>query len=462
MTKRVCLINPPWSLRKGNIWAYIRSTMPPLGLLYLAAELERNGIDVDVIDFQAEGADWNEITARIAATDHDIYGVTATTSFANAAYMVCDRIREYHPEALLVFGGVHATSLPEEALRRGADLVVRGEGEEAMLRIARGEAPSTIQGVSYLENDTVRHVGPPGLIADLSTLPIPAYHKVDLTKYRPAVGAYKRSPAISMTTTRGCPGKCTFCNSAGIKLRYRPASHVIPELELLTTKYGIKEIAFYDDTFSVFPSNLKTLCDEIVTRKIDVTWSCFARTDTVTEELLRAMKAAGCHQVMYGIEARNETIRKNIKKNISIEKNASAIALTRKVGITTRCTFMFGNPGETTETIDETIAYSIELDPDIAVYNVTIPFPGTEMFGWAKSNGYLTSENWDDYDLSQQVMRLPTISGDLLARKYRQAYRRFYGRPLFFLRTAANAVRRGEIRHLAEAGKSLASFTFKT
>jgi len=128
-----------------------------------------------------------------------------------------------------------------------------------------------------------------------------------------------------------------------------------------------------------------------------------------------------------------------------LEKNHRAIQMTREAGITARCAFMLGNPGETVETMDETIEYAIELDPDIAMFNITVPYPGTEMFGWAKSNGYLMSEDWDDYDLSRAVMTLPTVSNDVIAEKYREGYRRFYYRPRILLRSMLRLLDPGQI-----------------
>lgn len=431
---KICLINPPWFLKKSNIWDQIRSTMPPLGLLYLAASLEREKIEVDILDFQTNFLSWGEIENTIKSKQYEFYGVTSTTPIVNNGYRVSKIIKKYYPNSKVIFGGVHVTALPEEALReRSIDFVIRGEGENSLLELLRGERFETISGLSYKDNGKIYHIKPDGLIFDLDGLPFPAFHKINLKLYKPAFGAYKNLPAINMTTTRGCVGKCTFCNSANILLRKRSAENIFLEMEMLARKYGIREIQFYDDTFTVYHNNIDKLCDLLIASKIRLTWCCFARTDCVTQELLKKMKHAGCHQVMYGIETADNKILKNIRKNIDLSKNIEAVKMTKKVGITVRCTFMFGNPGETEKTIDETIRYSIQLDPDIALYNITTPYPGTEMFAWAKDNGCLVTENWDDYDLSGPVMRLPTISLGALNKKYRQAFRNFYFRPKFLI-----------------------------
>ncbi|MGN7613667.1 B12-binding domain-containing radical SAM protein [Magnetococcales bacterium HHB-1] len=430
---KVCLINPPWYTKSGNIWSQIRSTMPPLGLLYIAAIIEQDH-EVEVIDFQALMIDWEETKKRIESTAFDIYGITASTPTINYAFKLADVIKTCHPKSKVVLGGVHPTSLPEESLsHQSIDYVIRGEGEENFPKLLAGEALENIQGLSYRHTDgSIKHNYPDGIYHNLDNLPYPAYHKVDLTQYKPAIGAFKRLPGINMTATRGCPAKCTFCNSAEIKLRKRSAEHIFREMRMLSEKYGIREISFYDDTFTVFPSNIIRLCNLLIEHQVDLTWSCFARVDYVNHELLSHMKRAGCHQVMYGIESSSPEILRNIKKTTSKSyhrKAIDALKMTHEVGITSRCTFMFGNPGETEESIDETIEYAKQLDPDIALFNITTPYPGTEMFSWAKEKGYLLTENWDEYDLHDPVMKLPTISPEVIQKKYREAFIKFYFRP---------------------------------
>ena len=432
---KICLINPPWVTKSNNIWTKIRGTLPPLGLLYLAAYLEREGITADIIDCQAGLGSWEDIRNELAKDRYDLYGITGTTSIISNSYRIAGIIKDCHPDAKVVMGGVHVTALPEEALAKNAvDFVVRGEGEKPLLELAKGADPASITGLSYKSGGHPVHVGANCVMPDLDVIPFPAFHKVNLKAYFPALNSYRRLPAINMMTTRGCPGRCTFCNSANIPLRRRSADNIYKEMEMLSKKYGIREISFYDDTFTVFHDNINRLCDLLVANGIDLTWSCFARVDTVTLPLLKKMKAAGCHQVMFGIESASPVILKNIRKNIEFEKNIEAVRMAKKAGLTVRCTFMFGNPGETVQTIDETIKYSLDLDPDIALYNITTPYPGTEMFRWAKEAGYLVSENWDDYDLSEPVMLLPTISVAELKLKYKTAFRAFYFRPRVILR----------------------------
>ena len=458
---RVCLINPPWSMRRGNIWKHIRATMSPLGLLYLAAVLEEAGFDVDVIDFQSVPEGWDEIATRLRRRPYDFYGISATTAIIKNGYRIADIIKSCWPQAMIVFGGVHPTALPEEAMaRESIDFVVRGEGEYAMLELVRGTAPEGIEGITYRGDEGVCHVGDDCIVSDLDGLPPPAFHKVDLSRYRPAVGAYLRTPAMNMMSSRGCPGRCTFCNSANVRLRKRSAQKIFDEMQMLSRDYGIREISFYDDTFTALPQKVMQLCELLIEAKLDMTWSCFGRVDTVKAKMLQMMKAAGCHQVMYGIESGNAEILRRIRKPIDPGLAVRAVEMTKAARIITRCTFMLGNPGETEETIEETIRFAIALEPDIALFNVTTPYPGTEMFLWAKEKGYIRTFDWDEYNLGEPVMVLPTIATEVLKRMYGDSFRRFYLRPRFFSNTIRHRKLREDLPILCQGAKSLCRFAW--
>ncbi|HHT9145835.1 MAG TPA: B12-binding domain-containing radical SAM protein, partial [Candidatus Wunengus sp. YC61] len=274
------------------------------------------------------------------------------------------------------------------------------------------------------------------VIEDINILPFPAYHLMPMDKYHTALGSAKRVPAMSIFATRGCPGRCTFCYSGtlGKKIRQRSPENIVEEIELLMNKYKIREVSFYDDTFSAFKNNVIMFCELIRKKNIDLTWSCMSRIDYVNEEVLKEMKASGCHQICYGVESADENVLRNIKKRISLEKVKMAVETTKKAGIDVRLSFMLGNPGDTIESIEKTIKFAIDLDPDLLQFNITTPYPGTEMFAWAKNNGYLKTEDWSKYDLYNCVMELPTVSSQDVERYYKIAYKRFFLRPKFIMK----------------------------
>lgn len=432
----ILLINPYQTARSGNIWTSIQGAMPPLGLAYISSYLEAKGLNAEILDMNIEQGGAIEQVSRITGSP-DVIGITSMTSAVMNGYAIAEECRKKFPKAKIVFGGVHPTVLPEEVLSREyVDYVFRGEGEDSFYRFLRGDDLKKIPGLSYKSNGAYVHNPDSVLIENLDSLPMPAYKKLKVSRYMPTLGSYKRLPAISMLATRGCPGRCTYCFGSflGGKVRMHSVDYLIKEIQMLVRDYGIKEILFYDDTFTVYRKKVKEFCAKIIENKIDITWVCFSRVDTIDEETLLIMKKAGCHQIMYGIESGSQMILKNINKNIDRQKAINAVKLTKKAGIECRATFMLGNPGETEATIMETMKFVFELEPDIALFNVTTPFPGTRMFAWAKENGYLTSEDWSKYDFSNMVMELPTISPAKIQEYYKKVFKMFYRRPSYLLK----------------------------
>ncbi len=429
----VLLINPPWVVRQSkNLWRNVASVMPPLGLAWLAAVLERDGHRVRILDANADQLFVDQVPPWVRQHGpFDLVGITATTPLIDNALEIARLLKAEWPGVTMVLGGVHPTVLPEEVLQESAvDLVVRGEGENTLREIVARKPWEEIAGVSFRREQAIVHNPPRELIAELDSLPLPAYHLLPMDKYRPAAGAAKRTPATSVLATRGCPGRCTFCyRQFGSRLRCRSGRNVAEEVKLLQDRYGIKEICFYDDTFTAVRREVKAFCRALEEMKLDLTWSCFSRIDTFHEDLFRMMKHSGCHQVMFGVETGNRQILEGINKRTDPEKVEAVIRATQKIGIEVRAAFMLGNPGETEATLRQNIRYAIRLNPDLALFNVTTPFPGTEMFQWAEQNGYLLTKNWRDYDLSVPVLNLPTVSAETVARYYHRAHRCFYLRP---------------------------------
>jgi radical SAM superfamily enzyme YgiQ (UPF0313 family) len=434
----VLLINPPWQTKDGNIWHGVKGTSPPLGLLYVASHAESHGHNVRVIDVDAEQLSLDDIADAAKQDQPDWVGITAVTKQITAAKLAAEQIRKVSPRSKIVVGGIHATAMPEELLRdENFDYVIRGEGEVPFTALLDGEPVDSIGGLSYRGNNPLQpyqHNDMAEPIENLDALPTPAYHLLPFEAYKPAIGAYRRLPSVNMTMTRGCPGKCTFCNSAETALRTRSAEHLVDEIQQLQATYGIREVSFYDDTFTIYKQNVIQLCDLIIERGIDLTWSCFARTDCVSPGLLKKMKAAGCHQILFGLESADPGILESIRKPIDIDLTRKAVRMVQDARIDVRAAFMFGNPGETIETMQRTIDFAVSLDPDICIFNITTPYPGTQMFDWAHKNGYLKTLDWADYDLANAVMELPTVTRDDINMMYRAAYREFYFRPRYLLK----------------------------
>lgn len=435
----ILFINPSRTIKKGNIWHKIVGVIPPIGLAQLASVAESMGAAVQILDTLAESLDHSQIKKRLLSikTAPDYIGITATTVTVKEAIETAKIAREVFKTSKIIFGGVHPSIFPEEILANDfIDLVVRNEGEETLKELILGKKPAEITGLSYKENSKI--INNPGReqLVNVNELPLPAYHLLPMNKYRLALGSYKKLPGIGIITTRGCPGKCTFClgQYLGTKIRMRSAEKIYEEIRLLHDKYGVMEIAFYDDTFTAFKQNVMGLCKLLIDSKIGISWSCFARVDFIDENLLNSMKKAGCHQICFGVESASEEILKNIKKNISLEKAKTAIALTKKTGIEARATFMLGNPGETIETMESTLEFALKLEPDIALFNITTHYPGTEMYDWAIQTGNILTKDWSRYDFAQSVINIPGLDPCKIKEFYKKAYLKFYTRPKYIIK----------------------------
>jgi anaerobic magnesium-protoporphyrin IX monomethyl ester cyclase len=432
----VLLINPPWKIKRENIWAKIGGVLPPLSLGYLASVLRQQGLEVEILDMNALSIPVEDLPRRLSGKKYDWIGITATTNLINNAYRLAELARSQWPEARIVMGGVHPTVLPDEVLTfEAVDYVVRGEGETTVAELVSGVSPENISGLSYRADGQVVHNPDRDHIPDLDTIPFPAYDLLPVGQYIPALGGYKRLPAISVITSRGCSGSCTYCNNFfGRRVRKRSSENIIQELKLLIDRFGIKEIYFFDDSFTEFPSKVKELCERMIQERLDLTWSCFTRFQLVNEDLLRAMREAGCRHISYGIESADPEILRGINKPTDLDKVREVISLTHKVGIETLLGFMLGLPGETRETMEKTMQFAVSLDPDMVLFDITTPFPGTQMFRWARDKGYLKTEDWSEYDLYTVIMDLPTISESEIRDFYSRAHRRFYLRPGYLVR----------------------------
>jgi radical SAM superfamily enzyme YgiQ (UPF0313 family) len=211
-------------------------------------------------------------------------------------------------------------------------------------------------------------------------------------------------------------------------------ARIIEHIEHLQNNYGIREISFYDDTFTANQKNVAELCQLILAKIIKITWSCFARVDSITPELLLLMKKAGCHQIMYGFESIDENILKNINKGIKSSQFQKAIDWTKAAKINVRGAFMLGNPGETIASMERTINYAKIIGIPFAVFNITTPYPGTVMYNEFSSKNLLLHRNWELYNLAEPILKLDTVSDEAVKQYYYKAYRDFYLRPYFILR----------------------------
>jgi len=247
----------------------------------------------------------------------------------------------------------------------------------------------------------------------------------------------------------------------GSQTRFMSPAKIIQHIEHLQKSYGIREVSFYDDTFTASQKNVSELCQLILAKKIKLSWSCFARLDTVAPELLLLMKKAGCHQIMYGFETTDENILNNINKQINLEQFQNALTWTKVAKIDIRGAFMLGNPGETESSMDKTIKYAKNAGIQLAVFNITTPYPGTAMYHEFSQKNLLLHQNWDLYNGAQPILKLDTVSDEIIKKYYYKSYRDFYLRPGFILRHILAIRTFSELLTHIKAGLRITVFLFR-
>lgn len=387
---KILLINPKSTTGKAR-WL-------PLGLGYIAAVLKEAGFTVKVMD--GEITDMQDFMP-------DVVGISAMTPQIEEAWNIAEQIKQVLPLTTIVLGGVHPTTLPLESLSRDyIDIVVLGEGEITMKELClaiRDKTPLLdVKGIIYKEK--IGHIigtKPRELIENLDTLPFPARELFDFPKsYSP--GYYRKLPCATILTSRGCPGRCTFCNKSifGNKFRMRSAKSVVYEMAHLIVDYGIKEFHISDDNFSTDKNRALEICERIICAKLNTTWACSngIRVDFVTQELLDKMKQSGCYRVAFGIESGSPEILRNINKNITLEKVENAVKMAKKAGIVTVGFFMVGNYGETDKTIHETIKFIKKIGLDYTQFTIATPYPGTELAKQVEGRGCVFANRWSDFN----------------------------------------------------------------
>jgi len=444
----LALLYPPWPVLDDR--AILQNSLPPLGILSIAAYMEQLGYSVHVHDVHGEKLGDAELRRRLRADQPRFVGISVLTNMAIPALKIARICKEEVPDCVLIAGGVHAEAVPERMLRNSAiDVVVRGDGEEAMREIMEGRAFSDIAGLSYRVGHEVKHNPPRAIEMELDRYPFPAYHLIDFGNYFPAVGSYRNLPAINMLMTRGCPGRCTFCNSARTVLRTRDAERAVEQIKHLRKHYGIRQIQFYDDTFTVMKKNVLKFCELMEREALGVTWSAYIRGDCFSEEMAAAMKRAGCHQVLVGIETGNDEIAERIGKPIDRDKYKKAVKIAHQHGLEVRASFIIGSMGETWRTMEDTLNFAIELDVDLFQLNISTPYPGTALFKEAEGRGWLVHKNWYRYGQGEVLVQQPQISAEEIYRFERYAFRRFYLRPRVILRMLK---RIANLRHIRDYG----------
>jgi len=407
---------------------------PPLGLLYIAAVLEQEGHKAQVLDSQALNLTTQETKDEIKKAKPALVGITAMTPTVKGAFEAARLSKEVYPDVPTVLGGVQLSLYPEATVsNKYVDFGIAGEGEYVMADLAKSLQSgkkdfSKIKGLIYKEDGKIRSTGF-RIIENLDSLPFPARHLVNTKDYSCVIA---KDPMTTLMTSRGCPYRCGFCfkSPTDTKLRFRSPKSVVDEIEECVKKYKVKEIMFYDDTFTADRKHAMGISDEIIKRGIKVSWEAPTRVNCVDQELLKRMEHAGCVRLRLGVESGNNEILKIMRKGTNKEMVRKAFAMLRKTRIETFAYFIIGYAHETEKTIQDTIDFAKELDSDWVMFTVATPLPQTPLFDEAVKLGVISKDYWLDFMTNKNPKRIKFFvkDADQWAKK---AYKEFYFRPHF-------------------------------
>jgi anaerobic magnesium-protoporphyrin IX monomethyl ester cyclase len=433
MKPHVTLVNPPYPTEP-----YQHTPFPPLGLGYLAAVLEKNHYEVDVIDCQASKLSYEDFKRELNRRQPNVVGVTSTTRLYKSALQIAKIAKEVCPNCLTILGGSHVTFWDEEALNEcpQLDVIIRREGEYTLLelvqRLETGKSIHDVIGTTLRKDGKIVKNPDRPYIENLDELPFPARHLWPLEDLR------KIEDIFYLTTSRGCIYWCEFCSAVrmfGRRFRMRSIKNVVDELEYLHKTYDATFFTFCDDAFTVNQARTEELCDEILNRGLKIKWNCGTRVDMVTKELLKKMKDAGCVSVWFGVESGSQHVLDEMQKGISPEQTIKAVGWVRELGLKPAPNVLLGFPGETKESALKTIKFAQKISPDdVAYYNIATPLPGTPLYDLVKEKGWLKITDFDKYDCKTPVFETPMLSSKDLAELHEKAFRSFYLRPTYILR----------------------------
>ena len=451
---KILLVSP-----KSSVWNSRKHIH--MGLGYLAGALIAAGYD-DVTLFDAEVED-ESLALLLERERYDLVGISSPTPLIYEAWEAAALAQAQG--AITILGGPHLTLMPEESMQRPeVDLVVRGEAEDTLVEIVREverqpangreRLPSCnfepILGLSWRDaSGQVVHNADRILRREIESIPWPAYHLFKIERYtnlQPLTdGLDPQARAYTLVTSRGCPYQCVYCSKpiTGNTWRARSPEDVVAEWRYLVEEMGATEIGITDDVWNLKLERAKEICRLLIREGLNrVPWVPIhgMRADHTDAELFQLMKEAGCRRVGFGVESGNQAVLDAIKKRQTLDDVRRAFRQAKAAGLQTMGFFIFGLPADTEETMEDTIRFALELDPDLANFMIAAPYPGTELWEIARRDGRLFSMDWHDYAIHDEKARyeLPSLPAELVERKWHEAYRRFYLRPSRIWRRATS------------------------
>ncbi len=444
---------------------------PPLGILELASYLEtkNKNAEIQVLDCQAERKDWKELEKQIEAFHPDVVAPSALgTCNAYTVLRTLETAKRVDPNITTVAGGQHFTATAQESLETYSqiDVIVRGEGERTLVDLVKTleeKRPlSNVAGISFRHKREVVHTPRGPLIENLDELPFPGYHFVEdhMKKYHFRMMAGAKAGYALVEASRGCPHRCTFCSQWRFwdgTWRAKSPKRIAEEMEYCYREYGSRFLWLVDDNFGL-GERTSEVCTEIIGRKLsdDIMWFMQARCDDVCrhKDILPKMRKAGNLWVLTGMESHSSETLEALHKGITPAEERNAIDLLKKNDIFAQATLIIGERNDTHESIRELQEFVNDVDPDIAIFMILTPFPGTELFEVANRNRWIEETNWANYDMVHAIMPTERLSREDVQRELYECYRSYYGslsRRVTGL-LSSNPLKRRTYRYLASQG----------
>ncbi len=464
---KILFVEPP-----KDYWFVMGEYLPPpYGILQLAAFIENKNkeAEIEVLDCQAMNIDWKGLERRIESFDPDIVASSAlATCNTYVAVRTLETAKKVKPDVLTIAGGQHFTMTPQESLETYSeiDVIVRGEGEQTLVDLVdnanKKSAFSRINGISFRHKGRILHNPPRSLIENLDNLPFPGYHFVEdvLHKYHFTAMAGPTATYALVEGSRGCPHRCTFCTQWKHwdgKCRIKSPKRIADEMEFCHHKYGSRFLWLTDDNFGL-GRRARDLCKEIIQREFsdDMMWFMQVRVDDIVkhQDLLPRLRRSGLRWMLLGVESHSPSTLETFKKGTTPEDAKTAVKLLKENDIFAHAMFIIGERKDSTESIGELKEFANDLDPDLALFAILTPFPGTGIFEEAKRNGWIEDFNWAHYDMIHAIMPTETLSTEEVQEELYRCYRNFYGswrRKLGGI-FSANEIKRSVYRYMATQG----------
>jgi anaerobic magnesium-protoporphyrin IX monomethyl ester cyclase len=447
------LVSPPYN---SDVKSVVGVSSPPVGLAYLASALGSEH-EVKILDANVLGYGMDDVRRALKDFYPDVVGITSVTPSIPQAYHVARIAKEVRGDCKVLVGGPHATFLPRKTLEECSfiDVVVRGEGEETIRELVdafENGGVENVRGVTFRRGDEIVSSQARPCVKDIDAIPLPSWHLLPMDKYR-----FYGERYAAMLSSRGCPFGCSFCASSrlfGGFWRGRSPENVLEEIKMLHEGYGIRNIEFVDDTFTLDQKRAERICEEIVREGLDISWGASSRVDTLSRRLVEKMKRAGCWILFLGIESGCQKILDVIGKKITVEQARKAVKIVKGAGMKVLGSFIIGFPEDDEESVKQTINFAKSLDLDYAEFSILTPYPGTPVFEDAVSNNLLVTWDWSKYTGLEPVMKVKGLNGRRVKTLLQEAYLNFYLTP----KTLWSWLRNGQLMFVKAALKALAGY----